>query len=134
MNRRFQKLLSEVLFTEVPGSFSAEQVWQPPTDVFECEHAYVLRMEIAGVQRQDFKIDLTDDILTISGCRLESGKYSKLALRRLEISYGPFKRSVCLPGSIDSDAIEANYENGFLEVLLPKSPPKRLSIDVDSED
>lgn len=134
MSRRFQKLLSEVLFTEVPGPFSAEHVWQPPTDVFECEHTYVLRMEIAGVGRKDFQINLTDDILTISGCRREPTKYSKVALRRLEISYGAFKRSVCLPGPVDGDGIQAGYENGFLEVVLPKSAPKSLSIDVDSED
>ena len=134
MDRRFQKLLSEVLFTEMPGSFSAEQVWQPPTDVFECEKSYVLRMEIAGVTREDFHIGLAQDILTITGCRRESSKHSKLALRRLEISYGPFKRSVCLPGPVDGDRVEAGYDNGFLEVLLPKSVPRRVSIDVEGED
>ena len=134
MDRRFQRLLSEVLFTEMPGSFSAEPVWQPPTDVFECEHSYVLRMEIAGVGRDDFHIDFSQDVLTITGFRKESSKHSKLALRRLEISYGPFKRTVCLPGPVEADRIEATYENGFLEVLLPKSPPKRLSISVESQD
>ena len=134
MNRRFQKLLSEALFTEVPGAFAAEHVWQPPTDVFECEQAYVLRMEIGGVARKDFTIELTDDILTVSGCRLEPTKYSKVALRRLEISYGAFKRSVCLPGPVEGDRIEAGYENGFLEVVLPKSAPKSLSIDVEGDE
>jgi HSP20 family protein len=133
MDKRFQKLLSEVLFTEMPG-FSTEQVWQPPTDVFECENAYVLRMEIAGVRREDLNVDFSNDILTITGCRLECAKHNKVALRRLEISYGPFKRSVCLPGSVDRDRIEASYDNGFLEVLLPKGAPKRVSVNVDSED
>lgn len=134
MDRRFQKLLSEVLFTEMPGSFSTEQVWQPPTDVFECENSYVLRMEIAGVRRSDFHIDLSQDVLTITGTRREISKHCKVALRRLEICYGPFKRSVCLPGPVDGDHIEATYDNGFLEVLLPKTHPKRLSITVESED
>ena len=134
MNRRFQKLISEVLFAEVPGSFSAEHVWLPPTDVFECEHAYVLRMEVAGVRREDFQITLSDDILTVSGSRPEPVTHNKLALRRLEINYGAFKRSLALPGPIDADAIEAKYENGFLEIMLPKTLPRNLSINVDSEE
>jgi len=133
VDRRFQRLLSEVLFPET-GSFSTERVWQPPTDLFECENGYVLRMEVAGMRREDLRIEFAQNVLTITGTRVESSKHSKLALRRLEISYGPFKRSVCLPGLVDADHIEASYENGFLEVLLPKSSPRRTSINVDSDD
>ena len=134
MDRGFQRLLSEVLFAEMPGSFSTEQVWQPPTDVFECTTAYVIRMEIGGVRREDFKVNLAHGMLTITGCRREPAKHSKVALRRVEISYGPFKRCVCLPGPVDGERIEATYENGFLEVLLPKSASKKVSINVDSQD
>lgn len=134
MDKRFQRLISEVLFTEGPGPFSTEYLWQPPTDVFECEDNYVVVMEIAGVSREDFQIGISDDVLTISGCRRESSRHSKVALRRFEISYGTFKRSVFLPGPVESENIEARYENGFLEVILPKVSPRRLSINVDGED
>jgi HSP20 family protein len=101
--------------------------WRPPTDVYETEDAIVVRVEIAGMRRDDFFISLQDRHLSISGVRghEHGGAYVH---HQLEVNYGEFRTEVELPVAVASEGIEAMYEEGFLRVTLPKLSPRSVTI------
>jgi len=94
------------------------RVWRPPTDVYETDSNIVVRVEIAGVRKEDFQLSLSGEVLVISGWRRDPA--AKLAYQRMEINYGEFRTEVHLPWALSEDEIDAVYEDGFLSVLLPK--------------
>ncbi|MCB0118468.1 MAG: Hsp20/alpha crystallin family protein [Anaerolineales bacterium] len=97
-------------------------VWDPPTDVYEIEGAYIVRMEIAGMREEDFDVSLQKDSLYIAGFRPDLP--SIRAYYQMEIRSGKFATVVELPGPVDDDQATAEYRDGFLTITLPKQPPK----------
>jgi HSP20 family protein len=106
---------------------SKPNVWRPPTDLIETDEAYVVRMEIAGMNVADFTININSSILTINGTRWES--YPNCAFHQMEIPSGDFSSSVEIPTPIDEEGITAVYENGFLHVTLPKAKIKQIKVN-----
>jgi HSP20 family protein len=98
--------------------------WSPPTDQYETEESYVVRMEIAGMQEEDFDISLENNILHISGARLELPE--RRAYQQMEIRFGKFASAIHLPGPVDIDLTNAEYKNGFLTVVLPKENSNKV--------
>jgi HSP20 family protein len=94
------------------------QVWHPPTDVYETDSDVTVKIEIAGVQQDDFEVRLVGRVLTVVGCRNDPA--GKLAFQQMEISYGEFRSQVYLPCDVDEKAVRAAYDDGFLYVFLPK--------------
>ena len=92
--------------------------WRPPTDVYETDTSAVVRVEIAGVQKGDIEISFANRILTVSGRRRDPAE--KLTYQQMEIKYGDFRTDVFLPWTVSEEEIEANYEDGFLVIVLPK--------------
>jgi HSP20 family protein len=91
--------------------------FSPSVDIEEKEAAYIVTTDLPGFKKEDIKIEMVDNILTISGERIkETGdkKYS-------ERSYGKFQRTFSLPVHVAADKIEAAYKDGVLEVTLPKA-------------
>jgi HSP20 family protein len=86
----------------------------------------VVKVEIAGVEEQDFTISLDGKKLTISGIRRDPA--AKLGYQQMEILYGHFETDVHLARAIDEDKIEAMYRNGFLSVRLPKVKPRQVPV------
>jgi HSP20 family protein len=104
-------------------------VWSPPTDVYETENNYVVRVEIAGMREEDFQITTEDNFLMISGSR--SDVPERRAYQQMEIRFGKFETVVGIPGPIDLDASQADYTGGFLTVTLPKAKPSTVHIEED---
>ena len=102
-------------------------MWSPPTDLYEAQDAYVVRVEIAGMREDDFVVALEKDVLNISGSRSEPT--GPRAYHQMEIRFGKFATAVMLPGPVEADASEAEYKDGFLTVRLPKSQPKRTKAE-----
>jgi HSP20 family protein len=102
--------------------------WRPPTDVFETEDAFVVRVEIAGVEEDDFKIELDGRYLSIKGIRPDLPE--RRAYHQMEIRFGEFSIDVELSSPVVAAAVEAVYNNGFLRVTLPKAHPRHISIDM----
>ncbi len=100
--------------------------WSPPTDVFETEASFVVRVEVAGMRQSDFTIDVEDNYLVISGVRMEPPE--RRAYHQMEIRFGEFSTSVEVPAGIDVSKAEAEYEDGFLNVVLPKVTPTTIDI------
>lgn len=94
-------------------------VWYPPTDVYETPDAAVVRVEIAGVEEDDFEITFTDDVLIVAGVRRDRETEPR-AYQQMEIWSGPFRTQARIPWRVDVNAIEARYADGFLVVRLPK--------------
>ncbi len=95
------------------------QTWRPPTDVYETDDAVIVKIEIAGMNSDDFEISFVDRVLNVKGNRRDVDE--KLSYHCLEIPYGEFQVQVSLPGTFLEDEIEAKYENGYLYITLPRS-------------
>lgn len=100
--------------------------WSPPTDVYETDASFVVRVEVAGMRQADFNINVEDNFLTISGIRAEEPE--RRAYQQMEIRFGEFNTSLELPHGVDTTRPEANYEDGFLRIILPKIKPTNIDI------
>ncbi len=101
--------------------------FHPPTDIYETDDKIVVRVEIAGVNDNDFAIVLDQNLLTISGVRSETSE--RKAYYQMEIHFGEFYTSIEIPVAIEKEKVEAEYKNGFLWVFLPKATPKQIQIN-----
>jgi HSP20 family protein len=117
----------DVYFNEVahgrPVGFVASPKWKPRTDVYETEEELIVQMDIAGMSAEDFKVELDEGILKISGERLPR-QQGRRHYHAMEVQIGPFERRFRLPVVVDPASIRAAYEHGFLEVRLAKQPPR----------
>jgi HSP20 family protein len=93
-------------------------VWSPPTDFYETDDAYVVRVEVAGMREQDFEVNLENNFLVISGVRPDLPE--RRAYHQMEIRFGRFSTVVGMPGPVNVESAQAVYEDGFLVVTLPK--------------
>lgn len=106
-----------------------EASWAPATEVATVPDGWQVRMALPGIQPGDVKIDLNGSTLTVAGertSRRDSGE-----LNRTEISYGKFERMLTLPANVDTDRVEASFDNGMLDLSLPlaeSAKPRRIEI------
>lgn len=101
-------------------SFGEEPEWLPPTDVYETESEFIVRLELPGMERDQIKISFMGGILTICGERRNELEASRVRYHQMEMRYGPFQRAVCFPVPIAKEKIKAQYRQGMLRVVLPK--------------
>lgn len=102
-----------------------------PTEVSETEQAYFLSLDAPGIKKDEIKIEVTGNTLTITGERKRNYHEDRKVAGRTERSYGYFSRSFTLPEAIDSAKIEANFEDGVLEIAIPKSEqamPRKIEV------
>lgn len=126
MQRRMDRLFSDIVPSVRWLNVSRHQAWRPPTDVYETDDSVIVKVEVAGMSEEDFAISLSNRTLSVSGVRHDAE--SKLAYQQLEIPYGHFQTEVFLPYSVVYDEIGAKYENGFLTVVLPKVKKHHIQI------
>ena len=100
--------------------------WRPPTDVFETEEAFVVRVEIAGMREEDFTIELDGRLLLVRGIRPD--QQERRAYHQMEIRFGEFSSEMELPSAVKADEVRADYQNGFLRIVLPKAKPQKIEI------
>jgi HSP20 family protein len=96
----------------------------PAVDISEDESKYELHVSVPGMKKTDFNLDLTEGRLTVSGERKMEEKKEGKNYHSLETHYGSFSRSFYLPDDVNSDSIEAVYEDGLLKINLPKAEKK----------
>jgi HSP20 family protein len=107
--------------------------WIPPMDVVEDDEHFVVRADLPGVEEGDVKVELEDNVLTISGERRSDTEERKDGYYRVERAHGSFSRSLTLPEGIDPEAITASFNKGVLEVRIPKPEerkPRKVAINV----
>jgi HSP20 family protein len=102
-------------------------------DLVEEGDQYVLRADLPGLSEDDVKVELEDNVLTISGERKSEHEDRDAGYYRIERATGAFSRSLTLPEGIDPDGIQASFDRGVLEVRVPKPEerkPRRVAINV----
>jgi HSP20 family protein len=93
--------------------------WSPPTDVYETDEDYVVKVEIAGMRDEDFEVAFENGILVIRGNRPDL--HQRRAYHQMEIRFGRFELTVEIPIRVDIERAKAEYKDGFLVVTLPKA-------------
>jgi HSP20 family protein len=132
MNRLFNS------FFDTPpagGGQSSTRRWVPPMDLVETDEHFVLKADLPGLAEGDVKIEVQENVLTLSGERGFEHEVKKDGFYRLERGAGQFSRSLTLPDGVDADAIAATFDRGVLEVRIPKPEqrkPRRVEISVGS--
>jgi len=99
--------------------------WYPTVDVSETKGAFHIHAELPGVKKEDVKVTVHDGVLQLSGHRDSRHESSEKKLHRIERSYGSFSRSFALPDNVQSTEVEANFQDGVLEIDLPKSQAEK---------
>jgi len=109
----------------------ATSTFIPAVDLVEKDDEYVAKIELPGVSKDEVKITLQDNLLTIRGEKKEEKETKESNYHRIERSYGSFQRSFTLPTSVKNDKVDAQYKDGILTVTLPKAEEaKRKQIEV----
>jgi HSP20 family protein len=137
MNRLFQDAWSGSGLTTsrneeslMSGSFV------PAVDVYEDDHNVVLKMEVPGIEQKDIDIRLENNVLTVRGERKFEKEEKEENFQRIERRYGTFIRAFTLPNTVDTENVNADYENGVLKVTLSKraeAKPKQIKVNIGSQ-
>lgn len=125
LQRRLDRMFDEFFYEPLPGLSRSgrefplleEAEFAPACDVEETDNHFILTVDLPGIKKDDVKIDLRDHHLIVSGERKEEAK-GRLSRERF---YGAFSRTFTLPQNVKLDKIEANYENGVLQIAVPKA-------------
>jgi HSP20 family protein len=96
-----------------------ERAWTPAIDVVREDDHLVLRADLPGIKPEEVKIEVEDDILTVSGEHRESKEEKDRSYVRRERRYGSFSRSMALPRGVDAKKIKAKTHNGVIELTIP---------------
>ena len=114
-----------------PQGSDRATAWAPALDISERKDAYLVTVELPGVEADDLEITLEDGLLTIQGERHFAHDSSEQQFHRVERRYGAFRRAVTLPAQVQAEQIEASFDNGVLQIVVPKmeeATPKRIQI------
>ena len=105
--------------------------WAPALDISERKDAYLVTVELPGLKPEDLDITMEDGLLTIQGERQFTSESSEQQFHRVERRYGAFRRSITLPAQVQAEQIEASFDNGVLQIVVPKmeeAKPKRIQV------
>ena len=100
----------------------------PAVNIREDEKNYILDLAAPGIDKKDLKIDINEDVLTVSSETKNESEESKDGYRRKEFSFSEFSRSFYIPENVNREKIEANYNDGILSVALPKQEAEKNKI------
>ncbi|MCS6807912.1 MAG: Hsp20/alpha crystallin family protein [Bacteroidota bacterium] len=142
MNRRMNSLLrafdndffSSNLLSRFFNDSLINRPFAPRVDIAEDANNMYLHVELPGMSKEDVSLTVSDDrVLTIKGERKNEHKDEGKNYIRIERVYGEFSRSFQLPDNVKTDSIDAKYENGVLNITLPKteeSKPKQIAVEI----
>ncbi len=100
---------------------AAPTAWVPATDISESAEGVTLSLDLPGVEANGVKISLENRVLTICGEKQRKSADKGEGGYRFERAFGSFERTFTLPGTLETDKVEASYENGVLSILLPRA-------------
>ena len=128
MNRMFDGLFR--------GGWQDEDLsgaWSPAVDIAEAAENYTVKVELPGVSKDDVKITMRDNVLTIRGEKKQEKETKEANYQRVERTYGSFSRSFTLPTGVKAGEVDATYKDGILSIALPKAEeakPKQIEVKV----
>ncbi|NOR17694.1 Hsp20 family protein [candidate division WOR-3 bacterium] len=110
-----------------------EGFWTPILDIEESNGNIVVKAEIPGMEKDEIKVSVRNNMLSISGERKQEIETKDKTFHRIERSYGKFSRIITLPSEVDADKIKAAYKDGVLNIILPKPEsmkPKQIEVEI----
>jgi HSP20 family protein len=133
------KVSATLSFKGRPHSFrgendSAEAAWTPNTDVYLTDTGLVIKVELAGMRREDLDLAVEGQTLRIRGHRHDVCRNARCKFVIMEINYGPFESVIQVPEECDLTDAKAGYQNGFLRIDIPfrkAEPHKPFSVPID---
>jgi HSP20 family protein len=110
-----------------PGTVEESEAatWTPLANISETETDYLIKAELPEVSKEDVKVAVDENVMTISGERRKEAEHKDEKVHRIESFYGSFSRSFRLPEDAEITAIQAESRNGVLKVRVPKKPALR---------
>jgi HSP20 family protein len=110
---------ARLTFSDTTG----HSAWTPNCDVYETADFLCVKMELAGIWRDDLEIILDDRLLLVRGQRKDPcrQKQQRCSFRQMEVDYGFFERRIVIPRMVDGNRVLATFHNGFLHIELPKT-------------
>ncbi len=137
LHRRVDRVFNETVARRADESTDEplQPRWVPVVDVHESGKEITLRTELPGLTDEDIELTVDQGRLTVQGEKKFEKEESDGEYRRVESRYGTFYRSFPLPDSIDQDNIAAHFDNGVLNVTLPKTEsakPKKIDVQITS--
>ena len=99
--------------------------FNPKTDIAETDNGFEIQLAVPGMNKEDFTIDLKDGRLSISGERKFEQKKDEKNYYSIQTEYGSFRKSFQMPDNINEKKINASYENGILNISIPKDKEKK---------
>ncbi len=117
----FDRFFENDLFDWSNRNFSSTNTTLPAVNIKEDDEGFEVEMSAPGFDKKDFKIELNNDLLTISSEKKNENETKEgQQFNRREFSYQSFSRSFTLPQSVEGEKIAAKYENGILNIAIPK--------------
>ncbi len=126
----FSNLIDRFFNDSLSRSGGSAYSFVPKVDIIEAEKAFELHLAIPGVEKEDFKIDLNENRLSVTGERKFSKDKKDNNLFLVETQYGNFSRTFTLPENVDVSKITAAYKNGILEITVPKDEKKNVKTTI----
>jgi HSP20 family protein len=111
-----------------------ETTWIPRVDINETDKEIIIDAELPGIKKEDIKVEVKDNVLTISGERNLEKKSETSTTKTIERHYGKFERSFGLPETVTTEKVNAKFKDGILTLSLPKiekAIPKQISVTVE---
>ena len=122
--------LLERFFNDSIYDNTQAQKFVPEVDILESDKSYELHFAVPGFEKENFSLGVEDNILSVSGERKFEEEKSDKKFKSVRTSYGSFQRSFTLPENVDLTNIEAHYNNGILEVIIPKDETKVIKTSI----
>jgi HSP20 family protein len=130
---QINRLFSETFDRSEGGNLTP---WAPAVDIYETEHNLVVKADLPDIKPEELDIRVENNILTIRGERKFEKKVDENNYLRVERAYGSFSRSFSLANTVNTEAIQADYQNGVLTLSIPKreeAKPKQIKVRVEGK-
>jgi HSP20 family protein len=131
IERRFEDFFGLPFLPALRRFYSERMGWSPAIEISEKGDGFVVNVELPGVKEDDVDVSIIGNMLTVSGEKHTESEVNKKGYHYTERSHGSFSRLIALPSVVDAGKIEANYDKGILEIVLPKSTevkPKKITV------
>lgn len=124
LSREVERLFDEMIHR--PWGFCRDiRGWNPSVDLYETDDAFILEADLPGVKINDVKVEIDNSDLVLQGWRSLEESQSHGQFHTMERSSGHFLRRMKLPESVDKEAIQAKFDDGVLQVTIPKDKKRR---------
>lgn len=132
LHDRVNRLFEDEFSRDVAKPSNLLESWYPAADIYETKDEYVFKLEVPGLSKEDMKVELNNNVLTISGEKKEEKEVNKEHYHRVESFTGSFSRSFTMPKNTDASKVNAGMKDGVLELRIGKAEEaKAKSIPIE---